>query len=58
MLEFMFDNTRSIVDLVFAGVLDRYPGIRFVIPHSGATLPVLSDRIAMFQRMPQPEATP
>ncbi|MDO4919016.1 amidohydrolase family protein [Kocuria sp.] len=51
MLEFMFDSSRSIVDLVFAGVLDRYPNLRVVVPHSGATLPILSDRIAMFQRV-------
>ncbi|ROQ16629.1 MULTISPECIES: amidohydrolase family protein [unclassified Curtobacterium] len=51
MLEFMFDSTRSIVDLVFAGVLDRYPDVRVIVPHSGATLPVLSDRIALFQQL-------
>lgn len=49
MLEFMFDTTRSVVDLVFSGVLQRYPHIRFIVPHSGATLSFLSDRIAMFQ---------
>lgn len=50
MLEFMFDSTRSIVDLVFAGVLDRYLNLRVVVPHSGATLPFLSDRIGLFQQ--------
>lgn len=50
MLEFMFDSTRTIVDLVFAGVLQRHPGLRVVMPHAGATLPILSDRIAMFQQ--------
>lgn len=49
MLEFMFDSTRSVVDLVLAGVLDRYPELDVVVPHSGATLPFLSERIAMFQ---------
>ncbi|BDZ48534.1 amidohydrolase [Frondihabitans sucicola] len=51
MLEFLFDTTRSIVDLVFAGVLTRYPDLRVIVPHSGATLPFLSDRIALFQRL-------
>lgn len=51
MLEFMFDNTRSIVDLVFSGVLDRYPDMKVIVPHAGAVLPALSDRIALFQRM-------
>jgi predicted TIM-barrel fold metal-dependent hydrolase len=51
MLEFLFDSTRSIVDLVFAGVLTRYPNLRVIVPHSGATLPFLSDRIALFQQL-------
>lgn len=51
MLEFMFDSTRSIVDMVLAGVLDRHPTLRVIVPHSGATLPILSDRIALFQSM-------
>ncbi len=50
MVEFMFDNTRTIVDLGFAGVLTRYPGLKIIVPHSGATLPILSDRIGLFQR--------
>ncbi|MFA4083904.1 amidohydrolase family protein [Mycobacteroides salmoniphilum] len=48
MLEFMFDSTRAITDLIFAGVTQRYPDIRIVVPHSGAALAALSDRIAMF----------
>jgi 6-methylsalicylate decarboxylase len=48
MVEFMFDTTRSIIDLVFAGVLRRYPGIRIVVPHVGAALAYFSDRITLF----------
>ncbi|MBK0331779.1 amidohydrolase [Brachybacterium sp. MASK1Z-5] len=49
MLEFMADSTRSIVDLVLAGALDRHPGLRVIVPHSGASLALLSDRVALFQ---------
>jgi 6-methylsalicylate decarboxylase len=45
MLEFMFDTTRAVVDLLLSGVFDRHPGIRWVIPHGGAVLPVLADRV-------------
>lgn len=51
MLEFMFDSTRTVVDLLVAGVVARHPGMRVVIPHSGATLGVLGDRIAAFLPM-------
>lgn len=57
MLEFMFDSTRTIVDLVLAGVLDRYPNLRIIVPHSGATLPILSDRIAQFQQLLDPDGS-
>jgi predicted TIM-barrel fold metal-dependent hydrolase len=46
LIEFMFETTRAVTHLVFSGTLDRYPRIRFIVPHAGAAVPVLSDRIA------------
>jgi predicted TIM-barrel fold metal-dependent hydrolase len=46
LIEFLFDTTRTIVDLVITGTLARYPDVRLIVPHSGATLPVLADRVA------------
>lgn len=51
MLEFMFETTRTVTDLIFAGVQERYPDIRFVIPHCGATLSVVVDRIELFRSL-------
>ena len=51
MVEFMFETTRTVTDLVFAGVTERYPDIRFLIPHCGATLPLLADRIELFRSL-------
>jgi 6-methylsalicylate decarboxylase len=48
MVEFMFDTTRTITDLVLNGVLERHPGLRVIVPHSGAALALFSDRIAFF----------
>jgi predicted TIM-barrel fold metal-dependent hydrolase len=44
-LEFMFETTRSITDLVIAGVHKRFPSIRIIVPHAGAALPVLAQRV-------------
>jgi len=44
LLEFLFDTTRAVVNLALTGALDRYPSIRWV-PHSGAALPVIADRV-------------
>ncbi|MFD4636258.1 amidohydrolase family protein [Lentzea sp. NPDC058436] len=48
MLEFPFETTRAVTSLILNGVLDRYPAIRFVVPHAGAALPALADRVAAF----------
>ena len=48
MLEFLLDTTRAISNLVLTGTLARYPDIRLIVPHAGAALPVLADRLAGF----------
>jgi 6-methylsalicylate decarboxylase len=45
MIEFPFDTTRTVVNLVYSGTLDRCPNIRFILPHAGGTLPYLVTRI-------------
>lgn len=40
-----FEDTVAALRLVLAGVPWRFPGIRFVVPHLGGTLPLLLDRV-------------
>jgi predicted TIM-barrel fold metal-dependent hydrolase len=49
MLEFIFDTARTVGDLVFAGVLTRYPGIQWIITHGGGALPLMADRMELFR---------
>lgn len=51
MLEFFFDTTRAVVDLVLNGTIARHSDIEFIIPHAGATLPMIVDRVAVFARL-------
>ncbi len=51
MLEFMFETTRAVTDLVVAGVHERFPNIAFIIPHAGAALPVLASRVDAMTRL-------
>ena len=51
MLEFFFDTTRAVVDLVLNGTVAKHPGIEFLIPHAGATLPMVADRVSVFARL-------
>lgn len=48
MLEFLFDTTRAVVNLVLNGVIARNPELEVIVPHAGATLPVIADRVAAF----------
>jgi len=48
MIEFLFDTTRAVVDLVLGGTIARHPGIEWIIPHAGATLPIVADRVNVF----------
>lgn len=49
-MEYFFDTTRAIVSMIVAGTFRKHPNIRFVVPHAGAVLPVLSDRLAVLSR--------
>ncbi len=50
-LEFVFDTTRTVTSLVYAGVTIRYPDIRFIFSHDGGTVPFIASRIAGGVRM-------
>jgi 6-methylsalicylate decarboxylase len=51
MLEFFFDTTRAVVDLVLSATIAQHPGIEFLIPHAGATLPMVADRVTAFSQL-------
>jgi aminocarboxymuconate-semialdehyde decarboxylase len=41
---FMFDTTLAFARIIFDGFLDRYPNLRLIASHAGATLPYLVGR--------------
>jgi predicted TIM-barrel fold metal-dependent hydrolase len=59
-IDYPFDTTRTAVQLVLNGVLDRYPHIRFILSHAGGFLPYAADRFAQLahavrSHVPAPE---
>jgi predicted TIM-barrel fold metal-dependent hydrolase len=45
-VEYIFDTTRAIVNLLYEGTLRRYPACRIVFSHAGGTVPFLTHRIS------------
>lgn len=44
-MEFLFDTTRTVTNMILKGTLKRFPDIKFIIPHAGAFLAILADRL-------------
>ena len=42
---FLFDTTLAAVHLVFSGVVERFPGIHWVLGHLGGAIPYLAERL-------------
>ena len=42
---FMFDTTLAITRMILDGFIDRYPNIKIIAAHGGATLPYLAGRL-------------
>jgi predicted TIM-barrel fold metal-dependent hydrolase len=57
MMEYLFDTTRAVVNLVFNGAIERFARIRFVLAHAGAVVPYFAWRLSISPmidpRMPQ-----
>jgi 6-methylsalicylate decarboxylase len=52
LIEFTFDTCRTVTDLLFAGVFDEFPTLRFVLSHAGGALPALAPRIRQLGTLP------
>ncbi|MEK9644220.1 MAG: amidohydrolase family protein [Alphaproteobacteria bacterium] len=50
LIDYPFETTRVAVNLIFKGVMTRYPNIKFILSHSGGTLPFLAHRLSIFDK--------
>jgi aminocarboxymuconate-semialdehyde decarboxylase len=41
----MFDTTLALARMIFDGFFDRYPNLKIIAAHGGATLPYISGRL-------------
>jgi len=45
MIEFLFDTTRAVTNLILSATLKRFPNLRVIVPHCGGALPSVASRI-------------
>ena len=43
----------AVLNLIYSGQLEKYPDIKFVIPHGGSFLTSVADRLEGFQTLTQ-----
>jgi 6-methylsalicylate decarboxylase len=48
-MEFLFDTTRTVVDLIVKGYVTKYSDIKFLIPHGGSMVPGIVERLRVFK---------
>jgi 6-methylsalicylate decarboxylase len=54
LIEFIFETTRTITQMMLSGTLARYPNLRVIVPHAGAALPLLAGRIELVMKAGAP----
>jgi predicted TIM-barrel fold metal-dependent hydrolase len=52
MMEYFFDTTRAVVNLILSGTVTRNKDLTFLVSHCGATLPPLIERFTAFSATP------
>ena len=48
-VEYVFDTTRAIVNLLYSGTLQRCANLRLIVAHGGGAVPFLAQRVAMME---------
>ena len=56
LVDYPFDTTRTAVQLVLNGIVDRYAGARIILAHAGGFVPYASHRFAELARIFRPDA--
>ena len=52
LIEVAFETTRTVGDMLYAGLFRQFPNITFILAHSGGALPVLSGRLQLLGTEP------
>jgi 6-methylsalicylate decarboxylase len=51
-IEFVFDTTRAVTNLIASGTLERCPDLKIILPHAGGTVPYVAWRMSLLKLAP------
>jgi predicted TIM-barrel fold metal-dependent hydrolase len=52
LVDFVFDTTRAVTNLLYSGTFERYPAIRYIVSHAGGAVPYLAWRLGLGELRP------
>ena len=55
LFEFIADTTRTVINLITSGTIERYPDLKIIVPHSGSFLPFVAHRLAGISKILIPQ---
>ena len=58
LIEVTFDTTRAVTNMMYNGILDKYPDIRYILSHGGGTIPYIAWRLAAIEYGQKGKRTP
>lgn len=50
-IDYPLETTRTISNMLFSGMLERQPDIRFILSHAGGAMPFLAHRLEIFDNL-------
>jgi predicted TIM-barrel fold metal-dependent hydrolase len=51
-VDFIFDTTRAATNMIYQGLLERFPDIPFILSHAGGAVPYLAGRLSLADSYP------
>ena len=49
-MEFPLETTRTVGQMIYGGTFDRFPDMRFILPHAGGAIPFVAGRYAGYDQ--------
>lgn len=53
LVDFVYETTRTVAELIYTGTMARTPDIRMILSHAGGTVPYLAWRLSQAEKFPE-----